>query len=371
MKPTALLTVLSFLALSTLPPGAGTAHAATICEEMEAPRLYNVTPLMQAAYAGHTAKARRLLDEGADVNATSKGGTTALLLATIGGHEDMVRLLLAAGAAPDAADDGEWRTPLLCACACWRANRDYGISLALLQAGADIHVQDQYGDSALSHLVTAHFAGDSPAISDYLRQTLDFPKSCSPNELGLLMVDDPQNTDKLLACGADIDARDGDGRTPLMHMARSPWWTWLVGRLADMGADVNARDDYGNTAMMFAAMNGGLDNLILLKRHGAKVDVANSFGRTPLILAAMHGHWQAVSFCLQNGCDVNARDERGRTALMYAVEKCEDNPRVAAILLRAGADANAADSSGATALSIARALQYENAASLLRAYGAK
>ena len=57
-----------------------------------------MTALLLAAFYGHTDAVRVLLDGGADVNAKSKKGMTALSSAQSNGHTAVVQLLKKAGA---------------------------------------------------------------------------------------------------------------------------------------------------------------------------------------------------------------------------------------------------------------------------------
>ena len=68
---------------------------------------------------------------------------------------------------------------------------------------------------------------------------------------------------------ADVNARDGDGRTALMWAA-SMFGTApeSVRVLLDAGADVNARDTYGNTALILAAGFGTTENMEFLLDAG-------------------------------------------------------------------------------------------------------
>ncbi len=54
--------------------------------------------LMTAASTGHTETVKALLAAGADVNATSEKGGTALMGAAMEGHTEIVQLLKEAGA---------------------------------------------------------------------------------------------------------------------------------------------------------------------------------------------------------------------------------------------------------------------------------
>jgi ankyrin repeat protein len=63
------------------------------------------TPLIYAAFNGHTEVAAYLLDHGAAIDARADNGFTALIAAARSGHEAMTVLLLKRGANPNVRDD--------------------------------------------------------------------------------------------------------------------------------------------------------------------------------------------------------------------------------------------------------------------------
>lgn len=91
-----------------------------------------------------------------------------------------------------------------------------------------------------------------------------------------------------------------------------------VKRHIKMGANVNARDKDGRTALRWAAARGHLNVVKLLVEKGANVDGKNRRGSTPLMRAAGNGKMGVVRFLVATGADVNARDKEGRTACVYA-----------------------------------------------------
>jgi len=66
--------------------------------DVNAQNNYGDTALMIASKRGHTEVAKLLIEEGADVNAQDTLGNTALLWASRSGHTDIVKLLIEAGA---------------------------------------------------------------------------------------------------------------------------------------------------------------------------------------------------------------------------------------------------------------------------------
>ena len=69
--------------------------------------------------------------------------------------------------------------------------------------------------------------------------------------------------------GADVNAKDNDGYTPLMAAAINGNPD-VVKVLMEKGADVNARAEDGNTALELAKVNRHPDVVEFLKQHGAK-----------------------------------------------------------------------------------------------------
>jgi ankyrin repeat protein len=90
----------------------------------------------------------------------------------------------------------------------------------------------------------------------------------------------------LLESKADVNATDPHGWTPL-HFAAEEVLPQVASLLVAKNADPNIRDDEGNTALHRAVFSArGRDEVIrLLRKHGAKDDVKNKAGETPRSLA--------------------------------------------------------------------------------------
>ena len=92
----------------------------------------------------------------------------------------------------------------------------------------------------------------------------------------------------LVDCGADVNARDDAGRTPL-NFTLCGWWPTrrptnpgVVRWLLDHGADPNARNKNGETSLHLALASGRVEIARLLVEHGASVKVKDRVGRTSL-----------------------------------------------------------------------------------------
>jgi carboxypeptidase D len=148
-----------------------------------------------------------------------------------------------------------------------------------------------------------------------------------------------------LAQGAEMDARDQEGMTPLL-LAAQRGHPEMVRLLLAAGADVGARDRQGRTALHYAAMSGDREVLVELLGAGAEVDIRDLSGETALHLAARRFRAEAVDVLLAAGADPNAANAAGQTPLhVLGSAAREPDERfveqlypIAARLIAAGAD---------------------------------
>jgi uncharacterized protein len=134
-------------------------------------------------------------------------------------------------------------------------------------------------------------------------------------------------------------AASADGTTPL-HWAVYHNDAADVDRLLAAGADANARNDYGSTPLSEAAVIGNAAVIRSLLKAGANVESANADGQTALMIVARSNHVEAARMLLKARAKVNARESwRGQTALMWAA--AQSQPEMVALLIKHGADVNA------------------------------
>jgi hypothetical protein len=141
------------------------------------------------------------------------------------------------------------------------------------------------------------------------------------------------------------------GRSALWWAARAGQ-TEEVRRLAAAGADVNAADVDGETPLHAAVRAGSAETAAALLAAGARIDAAALYEVTPLQLATARADAELVTLLLRAGADPNSRDLFGQTPLHVAALR--GNARLATVLVAAGADATRPDDAGVTPGAIAQ-----------------
>ena len=117
------------------------------------------------------------------------------------------------------------------------------------------------------------------------------------------------------------------GQTALHIVTARRDLTWMEFLIAK-GAEVDARDNHGVTPLVLATNLGFTEGVTLLVAHGAKVDEPSSTGETPLI-AAVHRHDLALMrVLLAGGANPDRADSSGRSARDYAMLLGKDNAAV-------------------------------------------
>ena len=159
----------------------------------------------------------------------------------------------------------------------------------------------------------------------------------------------------LIEAGADVNARNVDGMTPLMWTAHRVNNSKVSAALIEAGADASARCNEGNTALIWAEMGASSPEIItVLVNAGVDVNASNNDGYTALIFAAgSNPNLQVTINLIKAGANVNASNNNGKTPLMWAA-RWNSNPEVTVTLLNHGADPKIKDNSGKTALDYAK-----------------
>ncbi|KAK3745897.1 hypothetical protein QZH41_017874 [Actinostola sp. cb2023] len=217
----------------------------------------------------------------------------------------------------------------------------------LIDAGADINVIDNVGDTALM-LAAENGKEEVARVLIDAGADINVTNNYGDTALMLAAENGKEEVIALIDAGADVNVTNNDGYTALM-LAAEKGKDEVVRALMKAGADINVTNKYGYTALMIAAGNGKKEVARALIDGGADVNVANNDGDTALILTAENGKEEVARALIDAGADVNVTNNYGKTALLlFAAQYGKE--QVARALIDAGADVSATDLEGQTAI---------------------
>jgi ankyrin repeat protein len=197
-------------------------------------------------------------------------------------------------------------------------------------------------------------------IKRYSERFLDYATSDDRVEIAKLLLEngaDPNKAPRILDDGSeisalfkhygvppkDINAKNHMGWPPLVYACRGDNGEHPdeVQRLLELGADIDVRNYKGKTALHYAAKAGFLKVINLLIEKGATVDATDQDGETPLFEAIRStikdGEKQlaALEALLVNGANPNLRNQKGLTVLQVAQQiRRAEKEKVVALLRR-------------------------------------
>jgi uncharacterized protein len=318
-------------------------------------RYFRGTPaLIQAVESGDIKSVRDCLEKGEPIEATNIHLERPLMVAAKYNHLDIAALLISRGADVNATDRGGFT-------ALWWANKSNpALIRLLLENGARVHIPIDHPRTIMSDAVNS----GNPEVIHMLRSAglkIDPPSGRGPSalqsaaeagnlELVKTLIEDPDT---------DINYRNADsGQTPLMSAAENGN-AQIIEIFIGRGADINARDNTGKTALHFSAGKGNLEALEILLEHGANREIHGMYGHTPLMWAASRrGYWKkddlcehAVGILLQYPLDINALDHYGWTALHHAAH--DGHANTARRIVASGADIHKKNKEKKTPLALA------------------
>jgi ankyrin repeat protein len=253
------------------------------------------TPLNLAAAAGHSDVVvyfMRELTDAMDEFRPTHSNLTPVHSAVLGGQADVVRMLIRRFEIDKDIHDGNGWPPVHSAA--WAAQMDM-IELLIKEFGVDPGSTDKHGKTPLLLGVVARLDfGAVRAMHENLKcdvKTRDPFGSTLLHEAARSSTTDAAAIIRFLVLehGHDVDARNKGSRTAVFCAAESGTIE-TVRLLGELGADLNAVDAQGQTPLHRAAELGRRDMIrALMDEFGLDGNAADASGRTPLQIAAKMG----------------------------------------------------------------------------------
>ena len=256
------------------------------------------TPLHLAAIYGHNAIAKYLLENNADTSVQDSSGATPLHEAVRYGNVEIAKALLNSGANVNARDN-LGKTPVMLILPKEKTAELYKL---LISFRADLTQKDMFGDTVL-HTASMLNVG--------------------ANTFGILIDG-----------GADVDARNKEGVTPLaIAVQKNDLET--VKLLTASGADIHTQDTNGNSPLSIAL--AGSSEMLEAVVNEKNAGLTDSNGNTPLHLALIcDAPLAKIQYIISLMKDVNTRNKDGNSALFLSILK--NRQKVGELLLAKNAD---------------------------------
>ena len=147
-----------------------------------------------------------------------------------------------------------------------------------------------------------------------------------------------QWTQDSIKAGADVNARNQDGQTPLT-VATLHEHIPIMEMLIDKGTDVNCWDANHETALHHAVRKYSKKAMRVLIKAGADVNAFNKYAETPLMLAVFSEIIDIVEMLINHGAEIDLYyGFNSETALNYAAKQM--SRETLKLLIAKGADVN-------------------------------
>jgi len=324
-------------------------------------------PIYQAANIGDLETVEKLLESGTDVNQKNRQGYTPLMAA---GTKEIAEFLISKGASVN--ESTIFGTALHEAV----NSRRYEVAKVLLENGASVDAKTNVGKTPLDMAIKWKQKKIANLLRKHASKTGEELKAAKEPIHAAARQGNIEAVKQHLAAGADVNAIDHEGNTPLHHAVYNDQ-TEIIRLLIDKGAEVNgkrkaANHEKGVAPLHTATWRSTIETMELLIDNGADVNMKRADGAIALHYAVWFGLKEKAEFLLSKGSDVKARDgnNEGATPLHVAVWKSPNNG-IVELLIENEADVNDKNNSGETPLDWAIKFDETDIADLLRKHGGK
>nr|MCR4791000.1 ankyrin repeat domain-containing protein [Treponemataceae bacterium] len=336
------------------------------------------TPLHFSAIYGHEAVAKFLIKNGASINAKDILGSTPLHEAVRYGQKDIVEILLKNKANPN-SQDSLGKTPLLLIAPAGERQKIYSCLLEngadpntkdmygdsplhlasmtgmdkeilelLVSNGADINERNKKGIIPMALAVDQMF---TEHVRFYALKGADIHAEDNSGNSPLSRVLENKSATslamlKIMVNGQNINSRDSYGNTALHIAIQKDSSLDQIKYLLSLSNDIDARNRNGDTPLYIAVQKNRRQAGEMLLSKGANVFSTNNSNYSPLRIALASGG-ETLEWVLTPDV-IKKTDGTGNTPLHYACEWKLDS--AVSTLLGKGANSNAKNSNGESPL---------------------
>ena len=303
---------------------------------------FESTALIGASQIGYEYGVRKLLDAGADIEKRGYRGTGPIHSAAMNGHTAILRILIQRGAELDALSEDGFTAltyaafiehdALIFELLRWGANESLAIPPLNEPADVDAELRETIDDKLAEFqkvgMSEDHFrdtikSGSMDEVSEgFILRLIDYA-------IGIGHVHKPISFYAAHYNDSNYDEAY-DTQPSMLHISSKFGYMDAMGKLLnDVHADPNARSSDGLTPLHAAARatpHGQSRAVHVLARHGADIDAVEGLGTVDGLGRALHtaaerGYPAVVRALLARGADPTPKDESGNTALDLATDK--------------------------------------------------
>jgi len=275
---------------------------------------------------------RRLLELGADINASNKQGETPLHTAVQASSEEAIKLLSEQGA---------------------------NIMVKDIYGNSPLHYAAETGQLEVAKLLIAHWGHDIVNIKNSNNETaLHWAAKGGHLEV----------VDLLIRQGTNVETKDKSGNSPIHYAAEAGQLKVIKLLIKEWSGNVNAKNNNNESALHHAAKKGHVTVVRFLIKKGITIDSQNKHGYNPLSLAVENRHAAVINFLKKKGANIDTVDDEDRTPLHWAA--LQGHTELIKQLKEEGANIDVRDQDGYTPLHLASGRAQMEAIKTLQEQGA-